>query len=153
LVGYENRTISIFFTFFVGPVAPSASAETNRKIEDTAKACYCYRSVFADRVKVKPDDGIVILSGTVQDKQDQDLAADTGENLPGATAVKNEIKIESDYPEYSDAWLVFRIRSRLLACRFMASDAPPDFFRRDRAGFTRRLARRRARWFCGYLPW
>ena len=35
------------------------------------------------------------------------LAADTVENLPGVTRVKNEIKIKSSYPEKSDAWMAF----------------------------------------------
>jgi hypothetical protein len=47
-------------------------------------------------VKVKANDGIVTLTGTVQDKDDKDLAADTVENLPGVVSVNNEIKVESD---------------------------------------------------------
>jgi osmotically-inducible protein OsmY len=65
-------------------------------------------------VKVKASDGIVTLTGTVQDKDDKALAADTVENLPGVTKVKNEITVSSTYPEKSDAWMAFKIRSRLL---------------------------------------
>ena len=65
-------------------------------------------------MKVKANDGIVTLTGTVQDKDDKALAADTVENLPGVTAVKNEIVVKSEYPEKSDKWIALKIRSRLL---------------------------------------
>ena len=96
------------------PIALFASSETDRKIEDAAKASYNYRTVLEDHVKVKADDGVVTLTGTVHDADDKNLAADTVENLPGVVRVKNEIKIESAYPEHSDAWIAFKIRGKLL---------------------------------------
>jgi osmotically-inducible protein OsmY len=63
---------------------------------------------------VKANDGVVTLTGIVQDKDQKDLAADTVENLPGVTSVKNEITLKATYPEYSDSWMAFKIRSRLL---------------------------------------
>jgi osmotically-inducible protein OsmY len=92
-----------------------ASSETDRKIESAAKASYNYRTVLEDHVKVKANDGIVTLTGTVQDKGDKALAEDTVENLPGVTKVKNEITIKSTHPENSDSWMAWKIRSRLLA--------------------------------------
>jgi hyperosmotically inducible protein len=65
-------------------------------------------------VKVKSNDGVVTLTGTVQDREDRDLAADTVENLPGVVSVNNEVKVEATYPEHSDAWMALKIRSRLL---------------------------------------
>jgi len=50
----------------------------------------------------------------VQDKDEKDLAADTVENLPGVMSVKNDITLKPTYPEYSDSWMAFKIRSRLL---------------------------------------
>ncbi len=96
------------------PLALLASSETDRKIEDAAKASYNYRTVLDDHVKVKARDGVVTLTGTVQDMDDKNLAADTVENLPGVTSVKNEITVKSTYPEHSDAWMALKIRSRLL---------------------------------------
>ena len=57
---------------------------------------------------------MVTLTGTVQDKGEKDLAADTVENLPGVTGVKNDLAIKSTHPEKSDAWISTKIRSRLL---------------------------------------
>jgi hyperosmotically inducible periplasmic protein len=91
-----------------------AAPATDRQIEDAAKASYNYRTVLANNVKVKANDGIVTLTGTVQDKDERALAVDTVENLPGVTAVRNEIEIKPTHPEKSDAWMAFKIRSRLL---------------------------------------
>jgi osmotically-inducible protein OsmY len=100
--------------FIAGPIALLASPATDRKIEDAAKASYTYRTVLEDHVKVKAHDGVVTLTGTVQDREDRDLAADTVENLPGVVSVNNEVKVESTYPEHSDAWMALKIRGRLL---------------------------------------
>lgn len=96
------------------PIALFAASATDQKIEDAAKASYNYRTVLEDHVKVRSRDGIVTLTGKVQDQGDKTLAEDTVANLPGVLGVKNEIKIKSDYPEHSDAWMAFKIRSRLL---------------------------------------
>jgi hyperosmotically inducible protein len=96
------------------PVALFASSSTDRKIEDAAKASYNYRTVLADRVTVKASDGVVTLTGTVQDKDDRALAEDTVENLPGVVSVDNQIIVKSDYPEHSDAWIALKIRGELL---------------------------------------
>lgn len=110
----KNKNLSALLILAVAPVALFASSETDRKIEDAAKASYNYRTVLDDHVKVKANDGIVTLTGTVEDKDDKALAADTVENLPGVVAVKNEITIKPTHPEHSDAWIAFKIRSRLL---------------------------------------
>jgi osmotically-inducible protein OsmY len=108
------HNLSALLVIIASPIALLASATTDRKIEEAAKASYNYRTVLEDNVKVKANDGIVTLTGTVQDKDDRDLAADTVENLPGVVSVKNEIKVVSKYPEHSDAWMALKIRSRLL---------------------------------------
>jgi hyperosmotically inducible protein len=110
----KTKNLSVLFVLVASPLALLASSSTDRKIEEAAKASYNYRTVLEDHVKVKADDGIVTLTGTVQDKDDRDLAADTVENLPGVISVKNDIKVEPAYPEKSDAWMAFKIRSRLL---------------------------------------
>jgi osmotically-inducible protein OsmY len=108
------NNLSALLVIVAAPVALFASSETDRKIEEAAKSSYNYRTVLEDHVKVKADDGIVTLTGTVQDKDDRILAQDTVENLPGVTAVKNEIVVEAAAPEHSDAWIALKIRSRLL---------------------------------------
>ena len=108
------KNLSVLIALIATPIAVFASSSTDRKIEDAAKASYNYRTVLEHHVTVKANDGIVTLTGIVQDKDQKDLAADTVENLPGVTSVKNEITLKPVYPEYSDAWMAFKIRSRLL---------------------------------------
>ena len=96
------------------PASLFASTDTDSKIVDAAKASYNYKTVLENHVTVKSDDGIVTLSGTVQDDDEKALAEDTVKNLPGVLGVKNEIIIQSTYPEHSDAWMAWKIRGQLL---------------------------------------
>jgi osmotically-inducible protein OsmY len=96
------------------PAALFASSSTDSKIEDAAKASYNYRAVLDNRVMVKCTDGVVTLTGAVQDKDDKDLAEDTVENLPGVVSVINQIEVKSEVPEHSDAWIALKVRGELL---------------------------------------
>ncbi|MDI1247299.1 MAG: BON domain-containing protein [Lacunisphaera sp.] len=110
----KTKHLSLLLTLIASPIVLFASSATDNKIEEAAKASYNYRTVLENNVKVQVKDGIVTLTGTVQDKDDKALAVDTVENLPGVIGVKNEIKVESAYPEKSDGWMAFKIRGRLL---------------------------------------
>jgi hyperosmotically inducible periplasmic protein len=110
----KTNHLSSLAIALVLPVALFASAETDRRIEEAAKGSYNFRVVLANQVKVKTADGVATLSGSVSDKDDRALAADTVENLPGVVAVKNEITVLETYPEHSDAWIAFKVRGRLL---------------------------------------
>src|SRR3954465_11529754 len=110
----KTKNLSALFACIAGPIALLASPATDRKIEEAAKASYNYRMVLEDHVKVQAQDGVVTLTGTVPDNDDRNLAVDTVENLPGVASVRNEIKVEAAFPEKSDAWMAFKIRSRLL---------------------------------------
>jgi len=107
------KNLSVLIALIASPIALFASS-TDTKIEDAAKASYNFRTVLEDNVKVKSNDGVVTLTGTVQDKDDKNLAADTVENLPGVVSVNNQITVTPSYPEHSDAWMALKIRSRLL---------------------------------------
>src|SRR5687767_3195863 len=109
------KNLPALLAFIATPIALLASHVDDRKIEDAAKNSYNYRTVLDNHVTAKAKDGVVTLTGTVQDKDDRSLAADTVENLPGVVSVSNEIKIKAAHPEKSDAWMALKIRSRLLA--------------------------------------
>lgn len=110
----KTKTLPALLILLASPLALFASSQSDRQIEDAAKASYNYRTVLEDHVKVHAKDGVVTLTGTVADKDDKALAEDTVENLPGVTAVRNEIKVKSEYPEHSDGWIALKIRGRLL---------------------------------------
>jgi hyperosmotically inducible protein len=110
----KTHTRIVFLIAATLPAALFASASTDSKIEDAAKASYNYKTVLEDHVKVKATDGVVTLTGTVQDKDDKALAEDTVDNLPGVMSVDNQIMVKSDIPEHSDAWIALKVRSTLL---------------------------------------
>jgi osmotically-inducible protein OsmY len=110
----KTKYLPALLLLVASPIAVFAAAGIDRKIEEAAKASYNYRTVLEDNVKVRSNDGVVTLTGKVQDEGDRTLAEDTVANLPGVLSVKNEIKIKPDYPEHSDAWIALKIRSRLL---------------------------------------
>jgi hyperosmotically inducible protein len=108
------KKLSALLLLTASPLALFASSATDRKIEDAAKASYNYRTVLQDHVKVAAKDGIVTLTGTVEDKDDKALAQDTVENLPGVEGVRNDIIVKPIAPEHSDTWIAFKVRSCLL---------------------------------------
>ena len=82
------------------PAGLFASSETDHKIEDAAANSYNYRTVLDNEVRVSSIDGIVTLTGTVQDEHEKALAEDTVSNLPGVMSVKNDIDIKAKYPDH-----------------------------------------------------
>lgn len=110
----KAKQLPALLILLASPLALFANTDSDRKIEDAAKASYNYRTVLEDHVKVHAKDGVVTLTGTVTDSSDKALAEDTVENLPGVTAVRNEIKVKSEYPEHSDGWIALKIHGRLL---------------------------------------
>jgi osmotically-inducible protein OsmY len=96
------------------PTLLRADAQTDRKIEAAARDSYNYRTVLEDHVKVRADEGVVILTGTVPDADHRTLAEDTVGDLPGVVRVDNQIKVEPPAPEHSDGWISTKIRTKLL---------------------------------------
>lgn len=110
---------SLLASFFRGllvvlPLTLAADPATDRKIEDAAAGSYNFRTVLEKQVRVKSEDGVVTLTGTVLDREQKALAEDTVRNLPGVSAVKNELELASPGPERSDGWIALKIRSVLL---------------------------------------
>jgi hyperosmotically inducible periplasmic protein len=96
------------------PASLFADPVIDRKIEDAAKASYNYRTVLNDQVTVKAADGVVTLTGRVEDQSDKALAADTVKNLPGVVNVDNQLSVEPSHPMESDEWMAMKIRGLLL---------------------------------------
>jgi hyperosmotically inducible protein len=91
-----------------------ANTATDRQIEDAAKQSYNYRAVLNGKVSASSSDGVVTLTGTVQERDQKALAEDTVSNLPGVVSVVDKIKVESEPSEHSDAWIAMKIRGELL---------------------------------------
>jgi len=111
---YETAKILALVLAAGLPAALWATAETDRRIEDAAKASYNYHTVLKDSVQVESKDGVVTLTGTVPDKELRSLAEDTVSGLPGVLTVDNRVTVTPPAPEYSDDWLTLKINTRLL---------------------------------------
>ncbi len=108
--------LALLFALSLAILAPAVRAEpdTDRKIENAARASYNYRTVLHDKVDVTALDGVVTLTGRVPDETTKDLAEETVRDLPGVTRVQNNVTVEPPPPEHSDSWLAFKINSLLL---------------------------------------
>jgi hyperosmotically inducible periplasmic protein len=96
--------------------APAAmfAESTDRQIEVAANGSYNYRTVLNDSVKARSSNGVVTLTGTVQDRDQKALAEDTVRNLPGVISVNDKIEVQSEPAEHSDGWIAMKIRGELL---------------------------------------
>ncbi|HEY4302718.1 MAG TPA: BON domain-containing protein [Candidatus Didemnitutus sp.] len=98
----------------LSPLMMFADSTVDRRIDDAANSSYNLRTVLDGKVMASTKDGVVTLSGSVQDRDQKRLAEDTVNNLPGVVSVDNDIKVESEPKEHSDAWIALKIHSALL---------------------------------------
>jgi len=104
---------SIIFSFKCAGICAS---EEDQKIINAVKNSYTFKTYLQDEdINIVSKDGIVTLSGSVQDKYHKMLARDTAENLPGVKSVNDQLQIkEQGQGQYSDAWLSMKVKSALL---------------------------------------
>jgi osmotically-inducible protein OsmY len=106
-----------FLTVLLAAALPTlafADRDTDRRIEKSAENSYNFHAVLDDRVKADADNGVVTLKGTVEDKEQRELAEDTVSDLPGVVRVDNQITIAGGQPEHSDGWIALKISGLLL---------------------------------------
>jgi hyperosmotically inducible periplasmic protein len=101
----------------MGSLACSAVAsEMDDKIEASARNSYVFRTHLKDdAVKVKSDNGKVLLTGTVSNDSNRALAEATVGSLPGVKDVENQITLVGESPaEFSDSWLTLKVNTTLM---------------------------------------
>ncbi|HWA87659.1 MAG TPA: BON domain-containing protein [Opitutus sp.] len=96
------------------PLLLLAESATDQKIEDAAKSSYNFRAVLDNQVHAKAENGVVTLTGTVQDRDQKALAEDTVRSLPGVERVDNQVEVASTGAKSSDGWIALKVRSALL---------------------------------------
>jgi len=92
------------------------ASEMDDRIESSAKESYVFKTYFrGDDIKVQSIDGVVNLTGTVSDESHKSLAQETVAGLPGVKSVDNKLEVKGEVPaEYTDAWLITKVKSALL---------------------------------------
>jgi len=96
--------------------APAYASQTDERIESSARQSYVFRTYLKDdSIRTTSRDGIVTLTGTVNEESHKALAKETVASLPGVKSVDDQLVLKGDQPpEYSDGWLSMKVKSSLL---------------------------------------
>ncbi|MBI3804682.1 MAG: BON domain-containing protein [Nitrospirae bacterium] len=96
--------------------APLHASDTDDRIETAAKKSYVFKTYLKDdSIHVNSKDGVVTLTGTVDQESHQTLAQETVAGLPGVKRVDNQLKVKGERPaKDSDGWLATKVKSALL---------------------------------------
>ncbi|MBF0234836.1 MAG: BON domain-containing protein [Desulfamplus sp.] len=97
-------------------VNPLYASDTDDRIESSAKESYVFRTYLkGDDIKIKSDKGAVTLTGSVSEESRKSLAKETVADITGVKSVENKLEVKGEAPEeYSDAWLITKVKSTLL---------------------------------------
>ena len=98
---------------------PLLASETDGLIDSSFKESYVSKTYLkGDAVKAESKDGVVTLSGTVNDASHKGLAEETAANLPDVKSVDNRLELKAEYPaEKSNERLAMDIKAALLLHR------------------------------------
>jgi len=95
---------------------PVLASKMDDRIESSAEKSYVFKTYLkSDDIKVESKDGVVTLTGSVNEDSHKSLAEETVANLPGVKSVDNKLEVKGEHPaENSDAWLVTKVKTTLL---------------------------------------
>lgn len=95
--------------------APLLGSALDDKIESSFRNSYVWKTYLKDdAVKIKANDGIVTLTGTVSEESHKSLAGETAAGLPGVTRVDNQLEVKSGHDANSDVWIAAKVKATLL---------------------------------------
>ncbi len=111
-----QRILTVAVMALLSASTPLRASEMDDRIESSAKESYVFKTYLKeDAVKATSKNGMVTLSGTVNQQSHKALAQETVSNLPGVTKVDNLLELKVGYPdEKSNAWLALNIKAALL---------------------------------------
>jgi len=92
------------------------AADSDDRIETAFRQSYVSKTYLKDdAVRLSVKDGIITLTGTVEDDAHKALAQETAANLPGVTKVDNQLATKAEATTISaDAWIVRKLRLALV---------------------------------------
>jgi osmotically-inducible protein OsmY len=102
---------------------PLAASEGDDRIVQTFENSYVYKTYLADdAIITRATNGVVRLTGTVEEEAHKYLAQETASGLPGVVTVENQItSTGGSSAVHSDAWLIGRVHMTLLFHRHVSS--------------------------------
>jgi osmotically-inducible protein OsmY len=107
---------------------PVQASKMDNGIESSAKKSYVFQTYLkADDIKVKSEDGVVSLTGTVSEESHKSLAQETVADLPGVKSVDNMLEVKGDSPaKMSDAWITAKVKTIFLFHRNVSAMTEVD---------------------------
>ena len=111
--------LNVFFALMSAVLLSNTTAhasQTDDRIQSSAKDSYVFKTYLKDvDITTKSNDGMVTLTGTVNDASQKSLAQETVSSLPGVKNVDNQLVIKGQQPaENSDGWLSMKVKAALL---------------------------------------
>ncbi len=96
--------------------APLRASQTDDRIASSAKKSYVFKHYLTDdSIKTESKDGVVTLTGTVNEESHIGLASDTVSGLPGVKSVDNQLTLKGEAPaKHSDTWIALKVKTALL---------------------------------------
>jgi len=112
------KAIHTFILIAVGVVlvsnVPVRAAEVDDRIESSFSKSYAYKTYLKDdAIKSVSENGVVTLTGQVDEPSHKYLAEETVAGLPGVQRVDNRLRVKLEGTEKSDAWIRAKVRSVL----------------------------------------
>jgi osmotically-inducible protein OsmY len=93
---------------------PLRASETDDRIESSFTKSYTYTIYLKhDAIKAESRNGVVTLSGQVNEASHKWLAEETVAGLPGVQKVDNRLAVKLEGTEESDSWIRAKVRSVL----------------------------------------
>ena len=107
---------------------PVQASKMDNSIESSAKKSYVFQTYLkADDIKVKSEDGVVSLTGTVSEESHKSLAQETVADLPGVKSVDNMLEVKGESPaKMSDAWITAKVKTIFLFHRNVSAMTEVD---------------------------
>ena len=99
--------------------------DTDDRIEAAAAKSHVFKTYLKnDSITTESKNGIVTLTGTVNEPSHKSLAESTVENLPGVKSVDNQLVVKGEAPaEHSDMWISMKVKTALLFHRNVSATA------------------------------
>ena len=93
---------------------PLRASETDDRIESSFTRSYAYKVYLKDdAIKAESRNGVVTLTGQVDEASHKWLAQEAMAGLPGVQRVENRLEVKLEGTEESDSWIRAKVRSVL----------------------------------------
>jgi len=115
---YSVSLMAVAVTLLLN-AAPAKASQTDDRIDSAALKSYVFKTYLKDdAITVSSKDGVVTLTGTVNEESHKLLAKETLAGLPGVKSVDDRLVLKGESPPVnSDAWINEKVIAALRAHR------------------------------------